>query len=91
MKGKTITKTPANKYNNSDEIMQYVISNAARRPLTTRLRVKNGPEVRSSAAFVAQMLLAQASSWPSGLVPAQAGKLTCAEISVSNDLYVRMK
>ena len=79
MKGKTITKTPANKYNKYHETMQYVISNAARRPLTTRLRVKNGPEVRSSAAFVVQMVLAQASSWPSGLVPAQAGKLTCAE------------
>ena len=67
--------------------MQYVISNAARRPLTTRLRVKNGPEVRSSAAFVAQMVLAQASSWPSGLVPAHAGKLTCAESEVNPFLF----
>ena len=64
-----------------------MISNAARRPLTTRLRVKNGPEVRSSAAFVAQMVLAQASSWPSGSVPAQAGKLTCAESEVNQYFF----
>lgn len=54
-------------------------TDAARSALEASLRVKNGPEVRSSSAIVARMLLAQASSWPSGLVPAHVGKLTCAE------------
>ena len=44
------------------------------------------PEVRSASALLlakrtARSFLVQASSWPSGLVPASAGKLTCTETS----------
>ncbi|RPD77012.1 hypothetical protein L226DRAFT_357291 [Lentinus tigrinus ALCF2SS1-7] len=55
---------------------------AARRTLEASARVKNGPEVRSSAPIGVRTFLAQASSWPSGLVPAHAGKLTCAENTI---------
>ena len=52
---------------------------AARRTLTESLPLKFGPEVRSAVPH-GLLYLVQASSWPSGLVPASAGKLTCAEI-----------
>ncbi len=38
------------------------------------------PRYGQPPLLTARLLLAQASSWPSGLVPASAGKLTCAEI-----------
>ena len=46
---------------------------------TTCPRFKTPPRGMVSRCFRARLFLVQASSWPSGLVPASAGKLTCTK------------